>query len=238
MRYLDHTYPQIAPNLALDEALLQEAEDSETAAVLRIWELPTLAVVLGASGRLRDEVYFEACRADGVAIARRSSGGGTVLIGPGALNVTVILPMEASPAPPAVDTAQHFVLERIAEALRDQQGVPAEVRGSGDLVLGGRKFSGSAQRRLRRQFLVHASILYDFPLDRISRYLTHPRRQPAYREGRSHSEFLTNVAIPRSALVDAVRMAWPTVGLADVPEGQVSELVATRFGDPAWTERL
>ena len=46
--------------------------------------------------RLKENVRIEAyAKADGVAIARRSSVGGTVVIGPGALNFAVILPIDA-----------------------------------------------------------------------------------------------------------------------------------------------
>ena len=55
----------------------------------------------------------------------------------------------------------------------------------------GRKFGGSAQRRLKSWFMVHCSILYDFPIERIDRYLKMPRRQPEYRAGRSHGDFLS-----------------------------------------------
>src|SRR3954447_9721318 len=75
-RYLEGALPGIAANLALDEALLIEADERGAGPALRIWEPDLLAVVLGASGRCRDEVRVEACHGDGVPIARRSSGGG------------------------------------------------------------------------------------------------------------------------------------------------------------------
>ena len=135
------------------------------------------------------------CAAEGVAIARRSSGGGTVVIGPGTLNVTVILPATAAPGLAAVDTAQAYVLDRMAQAIR-RHGPAVERLGSGDLTLERRKFSGSAQRRLRNHFLVHATLLYRFPLALVERYTNVPRRQPAYRENRSHAEFLVNLHLP------------------------------------------
>ena len=239
-RYLDRTFPDIAANLALDEALLQDAEDG-AGGVLRIWEPAEYAVVLGASGRWRDEVNVEACRADGVAIARRSSGGGTVVVGPGALNVAIVLPVDAAPGFGAVDVAQRSVLGQLAEEIR-RLGPPAEVRGSGDLTLGPLKFSGSAQRRLRRHFLVHATILYDFPLERIPRYLGTPARQPAYREGRPHDAFVTNLGLGRGELLEAARAAYLRRGgpIADagVPQVMVRRLVEERFGEPGWVERL
>src|SRR5258708_29493370 len=101
MHHLEFTYPSITHNLALDEALLVDAEQGAETAV-RIWESQEWAVVLGASGRWREDIDIEACQADGVTIARRSSGGGTVVIGPGALNVAVVLPIDLAPGLAAV----------------------------------------------------------------------------------------------------------------------------------------
>ena len=241
VRYLDATEPDAASNVALDEALLVEAEEHGGPSVLRAWELGQLAVVLGASCRLRENVRVEACRADGVEIARRSSGGGTVVIGPGALNFSVVLPIDADPELKSVDTAQRFVLGRTLEALR-KEGVPAEMLGSGDLTIGGRKFSGSAQRRLRRHVLIHASLLYDFPLERIDAYTLPPPRRPAYRGDRSHSEFVTNLALPRSRILAALRTAWLSGGRddasAEVPRQTLRRLIEGKFSGVGWIERL
>jgi lipoate---protein ligase len=240
-RFLDFQYDDIASNLALDEALLIEAEERSEGPILRVWESPNLAVVLGASGRLFEDVDVERCRADGVAIARRSSGGGTVLIGPGALNVSVVLNVDAAPGLHAVDKAQEYVLERVARAIRER-GPDARLQGSSDLTLGDRKFSGSAQRRLKRHFLVHASVLYDFPLPAIARYTRNPVRQPSYRANRSHEMFVTNVGMSRAKLVEAARAAFgllKTPGIPhDVPANLVAALVAEKFSDRAWIARL
>ena len=48
MKYLDITLPTVATNLALDEALLEDAEAGvPVPEVLRVWESPELAVVIG-----------------------------------------------------------------------------------------------------------------------------------------------------------------------------------------------
>ena len=240
LSFLDLSYPDVASNLALDEALLLAAEEHRAGSSLRVWESQTYAVVLGASGRLHEDVDVSHCLADGVTIARRSSGGGTVVIGPGALNVCVVLPCDAAPGLLAVDVAQRFVLERVASAIRET-GLDATVQGSGDLTLGARKFSGSSQRRLREFFMVHASILYDFPLERIARWTRLPVRQPSYREHREHTDFLTNVDLSRRRLIDALKTAWLTdenPERATVPEDLVERLVREKFGDSGWVERL
>lgn len=245
MPCLDITRPVVAENLALDEAMLIEADEGRGPALVRFWEPAGYAVVLGASRRFRDEVHVDACRADGVPIFRRSSGGGTVVIGPGTLNITVILPETAGPGLSAVDAAQHHVLGRLAAAVR-RVGPPVEVLAHGDLVLGDRKCAGSAQRRLRHWFLVHCSILYGFDLDRIGRYLTIPRRQPDYRRGRPHRDFVCNLDVSREALVGALRpgpCASPCDGPAPAlalqgPLSLLPTLVAEKFANREWIERL
>jgi len=242
LKQFEVSFPDVADNLACDEALLVLAEERGGPPVLRFWELDRPAVVLGASCRLWENVRVEACRGDGVPIGRRSSGGGTVVIGPGALNVTLVLPIDLEPvAFRSVDTAQRFVLERVAEALRVE--VPGVVMlGSGDLTLGGRKFSGSAQRRLRRHLMVHASILYNFDLDLIDRYTAMPPRQPSYRDNRPHSDFVVNLPMTRAQIVRAVGSAWnpspdPALDYA-VPLDFVEDLSRRKFKDFGWIERL
>jgi lipoate-protein ligase A len=241
VHFLDLTLPTAAENVGLDEALLVSAEDQAGPSLLRIWELDHPAVILGASCRLLENVHVEACRVDGVEIARRSSGGGTVVIGPGALNFSVILPVDADPELAGVESAQRFVLGRTLDAIR-RAGVPAEMLGSGDLTLENRKFSGSAQRRLRRHVLVHASLLYDFPLETIDRYTRMPPRRPSYRQDRPHSEFVTNLPLPLDKLKAVLREAWLPAGCpvltAVIPETTLRSLLETKFQEIGWIERL
>ena len=91
----DHSTSDIAWNIAADEALLIACEQDLIGheSALRIWRQRSWAVVMGASGRYLDEVYVERCHQRGVPVARRSSGGGTVLLGPGTLCVSWVWPL-------------------------------------------------------------------------------------------------------------------------------------------------
>ena len=241
MLCLDLTCASVAENLALDEALLIEADAGRGQRVLRFWEPAEYALVLGASCRLADDARVDACRADGVPILRRTSGGGTVVVGPGSLNVSVILPESAAPGLSAVDKAHRYVLDWIAESIQ-RAGCPVTLEGRGDLVLGGRKCGGSAQRRLKHWFIVHCSILYDFPIERIDRYLAIPRRQPEYRQGRDHRDFLSNLGLPRNILMDAIggdRIRRPaSAGAPTMPPALLESLMLEKFANRAWIERL
>src|SRR5438876_4368043 len=158
MNYLELTLSTLAENLALDEALLLRAEAGQGDEVLRFWEWHSPAVILGAGGRLAEDVDEAACKVDQVPIFRRSSGGGTVLLGPGCLCYSLVLSYERSPALREVRPSFAWILERIREALLEIEP-SIERAGTSDLAIRGRKFSGNAQQRKRAYLLHHGTIL-------------------------------------------------------------------------------
>jgi lipoate-protein ligase A len=237
MHLLDLTLPSLAENIALDEALLLTAESGHGGEVMRFWEWPAPAVVLGAGGRLADDVAESACSADGVPILRRSSGGGTVLLGRGCLLYTLILAYEREPALTDIRRSYHLLLGRIGQALAEGNG-PIEQAGISDLVFAGRKFSGTAQQRKRSFLLHHGTLLYDMDLSLISRYLHEPPRQPEYRGGRSHLAFVGNLPLHHDEIKERMRRVWCAVasGAAWSAE-EVSRLIADKYDNPQWTRR-
>src|SRR5829696_211553 len=110
MQFLDLTLPAAADNLALDEALLLEAEAGRGGEVLRLWEWPSPAVVLGSGCVLRDDVDEETCAADGVPVLRRSSGGGTVLLGRGCLLYSLVLSQDRAPELGTIRSSYAYIL--------------------------------------------------------------------------------------------------------------------------------
>jgi len=235
VRWLDLTLPTPEENLALEEALLVDAEERKGEEILRVWESATPFVVLGHFCRLADDVEEAACRADGVPILRRVSGGGTVVQGPGCLNFAVVLDLRARPALRDIAGSHRFILGRIVAALAPRfSGV--ELHPPNDLAIAGRKFSGNAQRRRRDWLLHHGTLLYDFPLATVGRWLREPPRQPAYRAGRPHGDFLMNLAADRAWLVARLREAWGAdTTAADWPRTLTAALAASRYGRPTWT---
>src|SRR5688572_16244067 len=151
-RLLDLTLPSPIENLALDETLLDELDDVGGDPVLRFWESSRHFVVLGPSCRLMDDVHVDACEADGVAVLRRASGGGTVLQGPGCLSYALVLPLTLHPQLANIRSTNQFILERMASTLhRWEPGT--DFVGTSDLAIDGRKISGNAQRRKRNALL-------------------------------------------------------------------------------------
>ncbi len=236
MRFLDRTLPTLAQNLALDEALLLDAEAGGPE-VLRLWQWPGPAVVLGAGGRVADDVHAERCRADGVPLGRRSSGGGTVLLGPGCLLYAVVLRLDRDPALGQIPSSYRYVLGRIIAGLAAPGG-ELDIRGSSDVARLERKVSGNAQQRKRTHLLQHGTLLYAFDAGRVGHYLKAPPRQPEYRERRDHADFLTNLAADVAGLKRALRTAWlAEEEMAGWPAERVQMLVADKYGRDDWVWR-
>jgi lipoate-protein ligase A len=235
MEFLDLTLPTPAENLALDEALLDEAETSAPVReTLRLWEPGEPMVVVGRSSRIADEVRVEVCRARGIPILRRSSGGAAIVAGPGCLMYALILNLEERPALRAIDYAHRFVLKTLADALRPL--VPAvRCRGISDLAVGQEKFSGNSVRVKRRHLLYHGTLLYGFPRELIEACLGMPPRRPSYREDRPHRAFVTNLPLSAAAIRQALVAAWGATDVRlDWPKAATARLVAERYANPEW----
>src|SRR5262249_1862227 len=237
MHGLNLTLPTLAANLALDEALLLEAEAGYGSEVLRLWEWPHLAVVLGAGGRLVDDVDEAACRRDGVPILRRSSGRGTALLGPGCLLYSLILSYECSTALHDLHASYAFILQRIAAALT---GILPGIKRAGisDLAAGGRKFSGNSQQRKQRHLLQHGTLLYDFGIALVGRYLRQPARQPDYRQQRDHAAFLPTLPRPAAELRRRLCAAWDAdTEQVSWPQERTRQLTADKYTQDEWIRR-
>ena len=236
MRLLDLTLPDAAANLALDEALLVAAEENNAGEVLRLWELAAPAVVVGAGGSTALDVNLAACDRDGVAVLRRASGGGTVLLGPGCLCFSLVLGYDFAPGLDDIRASNRHVLGRVAKAL--QPIIGATFEGTSDLAVAGQKISGNAQQRKRRHFLHHGTILYNFEIEQLAKYLHAPERQPEYRKNRPHTEFVRSIPASSTALRQLLVDEWQAESAYEpVPWESIHQLVAEKYSCAEWNRR-
>ena len=172
---------------------------------------------------------------DGVPILRRSSGGGTVLWGSGCLLFSLILANERAPELTQIGASYRFILDRIGASL-GLSGLRQE--GISDLALGERKFSGNAQQRKRSFLLHHGTLLYDFQMSDVGRYLRLPPKKPDYRGERPHEDFLCNVPLTAAEIKRRLRTAWDADEERTAwPEETVRTLYAEKYTREEWVRR-
>ena len=234
MKYLTLSFPTPADNLACDEALL-DACDAGGDEVLRFWESQEVFVVVGYGNSVATEANVNACQAKGVPILRRCTGGGTVVQGPGCFNYSLIARTPEDGPLRTITSANQFIMERQRVAMERLLAKPVQVCGHTDLATGGLKFSGNAQRRKKNALLFHGTLLLNFDLGLISELLPMPSRQPDYRANRSHTEFITNLNLPATAVISALQQAWNAhQELTDVPHDALRSLVQGKYGTDDW----
>ncbi|MCO6043983.1 lipoate--protein ligase family protein [Aeoliella sp. ICT_H6.2] len=241
MKLLDLTLDSPAENVALDEALLEACLAGEYPhGVLRLWESPSPMVVVGRGSHLELEVNQDACGAAGVPVLRRASGGLSIVAGPGCLMYAVVDPGHLA-GKVNIDVVHQHVLDTLVAGLQGA-GLAVVRAGTSDLVIESpegllRKVSGNSLRVTRGGFLYHGTLLYDFELPLITRYLRQPPRSPDYRAGRSHGEFVANMPIGRQALAQAIAEAWQArENLESWPRARTQELMRTRYATDQWNQ--
>jgi len=234
MKYLDLTLPSPEENLALDEALLNHAEDGNSEEILRFWEPLEHFAVLGYSNRSEENVNLNTIREDKISVLRRVSGGGTVLQGPGCLNYALILDIQNRKYLKNIKTTNCHIMKFHAKVLSHiKSGI--EYEGTTDLAMGDLKFSGNAQRRKKRFCLFHGTFLLNMNIKLMEKYLNHPADQPDYRRNRLHSEFVTNLGLEANLLKENLKMAWASLERLDgFPMELMKELVRNRYSRQEW----
>lgn len=232
-----------AEQLACDEALFRLAEAGESGECARIYELESPAVVMGVSGKFRDEARADLCERDKVPLLRRISGGGTVLLGLGSPAYSLVLDMSARPELRSLRTSYSAPLKMLADALA-ARGVAAGQAGISDLAVDGKKIGGSAQKRGKRFFLFHGTLLCGLDITLVERYLRAPADQPDYRAGRAHELFVENLVIGRERAIDAIMEAFefnnssaPSKSMKRKMDSMINDLVRGKYTNPGWNLR-
>lgn len=195
----------IEDHLKCDDDFLLNFPDNQSL-YLRLWELDYYCIVLGRSNKEESETYKELATKFNIQIIKRSSGGGTVILGPGCLCYSLFAP--TSTQEHANISRTNFSVMNAFQKSFSKHFNNVEVNGITDLCINEHKFSGNAQRRLKHATLFHGTFLYDFDLSIIYKFLKHPTKEPEYRKQRSHKEFLTNIKISKANLETLIKTTF------------------------------
>jgi lipoate-protein ligase A len=227
--------PSVEHELACDETLLEACEQGHGPEVLRFWEPRQACVVLGYANRAATEANLPFCEANGIRVLRRCSGGGTVLQTSGCLNYSLVLRVPASGPLATITSTNRWIMERHRDALARLVGCPVLVEGFTDLAIEGRKFSGNAQRRKGRALLFHGCFLLQANLPLIEATLRMPSKEPGYRQGRPHRDFLINLEVNAQDVVHSLVDLWQAAEeLPALPLTEVERLVDEKYRRAEW----
>lgn len=173
-----------------DDALIDAARHGERARA-RVYCPSQTVVVLGRGSKPEIEVKVDAVQKDGIPLLRRRGGGCSVVLDRGNVIASVALPLPGlGGIPRAFGEISRWLIASL-----DVAGVPDVYQvDTSDLVLDNRKIGGACIYRTRGMLYYSTTLLFRPDLELVERYLRHPPREPDYRSGRSHSEFMGSIA--------------------------------------------
>lgn len=143
------------------------------------------AIVMGISSKPEEVVNLPLALKDDLPLIQRFSGGGTVIVDENTLFVTFIFQKTSH----NFDLHPKAILEWAGSLFKNGLNLPEFTIQGNDFALKNRKIGGNAQYIKKDRFLHHTSFLWDFTPSNMS-YLLHPPKEPAYRQGRSHLDFI------------------------------------------------
>lgn len=155
-----------------------------------VWIPETSFVVLGASNNAEDALFVDKTLEDNIRVIKRPSGGQTVMLTPRNLIISVAFHDSASIQPKHIFKQINALIISSLE----RSGVSnLNTKGISDIAIGAKKILGSSIYRSKDSLLYHAVLNISEPASTFEKYLKHPTKEPDYRQGRKHSDFVTSL---------------------------------------------
>ncbi len=247
-RRIDDDRVTAAAGLAVDETLARGAERMPT---LRLYTYASHCALVGRFQAVEHEVDVSACVRRGVAINRRPTGGGAILMGADQLGVALACAAADGDRPVhARDAMRRFSTGVVAGLAA--LGVDASFRGKNDVAVGGRKVAGLGLcRPARGGLLFHASILVDLDVPLMLDVLRTPFAAITAREVALVERRITTVrrergdAVSVNAVRDAIAAGFADAfgvrlepGAMDAAERDAAAAVEReRYATDAWVDQ-
>lgn len=161
MKLLVNRSTDPAFNLALEELIASEYPDE----IVMLWRNAP-AIIVGRNQNTEAEINAEAVRKRNIKVVRRITGGGAVYHDLGNINYTIAANDRL------MDNDAFARNARMITEVLHKFNIPAEFKGRNDILVDGRKISGSAKSVFTNRTLFHGTLLFDTDLSVLSSVLT------------------------------------------------------------------
>lgn len=205
--------------LAMEEFVARETNIDEA---FFMWQVPP-SVIFGRNQLIENEVNIAFCRAHGIQMFRRKSGGGCVYADMTNVMFSYITAQEQ------VGFVFNRYVNMVALVLCEL-GIDAHATGRNDIMIGGKKVSGNAFYHLPGRSIVHGTMLYDTNMSNMVGSIT-PSEEKLISKGvesvRQHVALLKDyTSMSLSAFMAFVkqRLCTDEVKLTDVQVRRIEEM--------------
>src|SRR5919202_1519943 len=165
IRVLETGYKPAALNMAIDEALIENIGEVP---ILRIYGWLPAAISVGYFQSIKEEVDLEKCSQLGIDVVRRLTGGGAVLH-----EFEATYSFITKLYPKNIIESYKWICDAVVISV-NRLGFDASFVPLNDIVVNGKKVSGSAQTRKNGVLLQHGTLLLDLDVDKMFSILKVP----------------------------------------------------------------
>jgi len=145
--------------MAIDEAMLILRSKNKIPNTLRFFVFKPSAITIGYFQSMIDEVNLDFCKKKGISVVRRITGGGAVFHDENG-EITYSIVVTEREAPKDIIRSYELYCKGLIIALK-KLGLTAEFKPVNDVLVFGKKISGSAQTRKRGVVLQHGTFMYN-----------------------------------------------------------------------------
>ena len=242
-RVIEFEHWTAAMNMAIDEAISIGLGKGTSPPTIRFYGWRPSAVSLGRFQSAEDELDLEACASKGMEVVRRRTGGGAVYHDEnGEVTYSVICSEDLVPRD--INAAYREICGCIVTAL-SELGVDAEFSPINDVLVKGKKISGSAQTRRAGVLLQHGTLLLSLDARTMLSVLRIPEAKLRDKGIASAEERMTSLKAltdaDRDQVLEALERAFTSekewsVGSLTAEEMEMTEQLARfRYSTPEWT---
>ena len=240
-RLVDSDLAAPAYTAACDEAMIIARHHHIIPNSLHLYRRAVPTVSLGYFKNVEESVDLEAMKRRGVSLVRRVSGGSAIYTDPGQVIYSVVLDNRMVPESP--NATFELVCNGVIQALA-HLGVKAEFKSVNDVLVSGRKISGSAQTRKWDVVLQHGTLMVDTDFEAMFEVLKPSKKG----HGKDSLTSLTkelgvapSMDRVKRALVDGFASAFDVEivkgPLTRYEEKTIEELLKERYGREDYTFR-
>lgn len=154
------------------------------------WQPDQIYLILGQSNQAEKSLHTSLVIADKIPVHKRPSGGESVILTPKTLVIGVRL-LSGKLENPKVYFKR--INSSVINALNSLGLADLGFKGISDITIGHKKILGSSIYRKKKMVFYHAVLNVSEDIDVIAKYLQHPSKEPDYRAGRKHQEFVTSI---------------------------------------------
>ena len=150
----------------------------------------SISIVLGKGSDPENAVKWAEVISDQIDIYKRPSGGESVILSENTIVIAIVKRGEKLVNPSRYFNKYNNMIIEVLTGLGIKNLLK---RGFSDICIGEKKILGSSIYRTGDTVFYHAVMNVSESTDTIEKYLKHPSREPEYRNGRNHSDFVTSI---------------------------------------------